>query len=181
MSNSKPNDLFSVGILPRLDSSSLVEDFVTGCLGRYAHSSPSLNLKDLHILIVEPDLAVADVIAFTLELEGASVQTVTSAKAAIEAIHKTLPDLLISDLVLSDADGYSLIQQIRQLKAYKTGSVPAIAIAQSAWEINRQQALSGDFQHYLFEPLDPFTLMATIAGLKIQKRLHQQVVDLVVQ
>lgn len=63
---------------------------------------------------------------------GAAVTPVDSARAAYETFQRSVPDLLISDIGMSDEDGFGLIRRIRVLEAIRSmPPVPAVALTAS--------------------------------------------------
>ena len=65
-------------------------------------------------------------------------------------------DILLSDLGMPQINGYALIYQICQLSSEEDRTIPAIAPAAYAREVDRQQAIVTRFQSYLAKPVDPF-------------------------
>lgn len=117
-------------------------------------------LKDIHVLVVEDDPDNREMIAFTLELYGANVTTASSASTAIDTLSKCKPDVLISDIGMSGTDGYTLMQQIRNIT--QTSQIPAIALTAYVSEADQQQALASGFQEHLPKPMEPSQLVAAI-------------------
>lgn len=64
------------------------------------------------VLLVEPETIVSEVTAFRLELLGYRVTCVDSAEAAFGKISESLPDLVITDLVLPGLDGMGFIERL---------------------------------------------------------------------
>ncbi|MCA9123239.1 MAG: response regulator [Planctomycetaceae bacterium] len=64
------------------------------------------------VLLVEPEQVVSEVTAFRLELLGYRVTCVDSAEAAFAKITESLPDLVITDLVLPGLDGMGFIERL---------------------------------------------------------------------
>ena len=129
-------------------------------------------LKNIRVFVVEPDLAVAEVLTFMLEAEGAEVQVAHALNRAIDVLAQFQPDLLICNLKLPDGDGYSLLHYCQQLKRSTAQPIRAIAIAHSPWKIDRQKALSAGFHYYLFEPMEYSTLMGRVTQV-LQQRSWQ--------
>lgn len=73
--------------------------------------------------------------------------------------------MLVSDVGMPDMDGYMLIQKIRELPQAKGGQVPAIALTAYAGDGDQQRALKAGFQQHVTKPVEPETLVGTIAGL----------------
>jgi CheY-like chemotaxis protein len=127
-----------------------------------AQAEQTICLKNITVFIVEPDLAVAEVLAFMLEVEGAEVQIAHDLSGATNFLTQSQPDLLFCNLQLPDGDGYCLLDCCQQ-------STRAIAIAHAPWIVDRQKAVVAGFHHYLFEPMEYSAVMNAIAQV-LQKR-----------
>ncbi|MBL1174800.1 ATP-binding protein [Pantanalinema sp. GBBB05] len=131
---------------------------------KLAQPDPALTihtrLQNIHALVVEDDADNRELIAFTLEMYGATVTTVPSAAAAIDALSRSTPDVLISDIGMSEMDGYLLMQKIRQVT--QTSQIPAIALTAYASAADQQQAFAAGFQEHLPKPMEPTKLIETI-------------------
>ncbi len=71
-----------------------------------------MNTAGKEVLLVEPETVVAEVTAFRLELLGYRVICVESAEAAFAKINVSIPDLVITDLVLPGLDGMGFIERL---------------------------------------------------------------------
>jgi CheY-like chemotaxis protein len=96
-----------------------------------------------------------------LESEGAEVVAAESVESAFTALSNWQPDLLISDIRMPDADGYSFLQLLRS----QSLMMPAIAVTAFAHEEDRQEALAAGYQCHLSKPIDLELLYRTIADL----------------
>jgi PAS domain S-box-containing protein len=136
-------------------------------------SISSVNLNGLHILIVDDEADIRELVAFILEQSGAIISVATSAEEALLALEKSVPDILLSDIGMPNVDGYTLMRQIRELFAQQEGQVPgfsaampkAIALTAYAGEYNQQQALQAGFQLHISKPVEPEELVNAIARL----------------
>ncbi|MBD2196548.1 MULTISPECIES: ATP-binding protein [Calothrix] len=124
---------------------------------------PALNLQGMHIFVVDDAQDSRDLIAFILKQHQAKVTTLASAKAALEALAQTVPDLIISDIGMPEIDGYMLMEQIRRLPQAK--SIPAIALTAYAGEVNQQKAIAVGFQRHIVKPIDPHAVVALVIEL----------------
>lgn len=68
-----------------------------------------------HILIVDDEAAIRDLLAQCLTVSGYRVTTVATAVEALEVIRRERPDLIISDLQLEESDGLEMIDQMKTL------------------------------------------------------------------
>ncbi|MBD3885685.1 PAS domain S-box protein [Phormidium tenue FACHB-886] len=131
------------------------------------------NLEGIQVLAVDNEPDSLEFITFVLEQVGANVVTATSANEALQLLTQLQPDLLLSDIGMPDQDGYMLMQQVRRFEAAQRkslppkqgGQIPAIALTAYAGDINYQQAIAAGFQRHLAKPVEPETLIRTIADV----------------
>ncbi|MBW4439794.1 MAG: response regulator [Plectolyngbya sp. WJT66-NPBG17] len=121
----------------------------------------TLSLQDLRILVVDDDRDSREMMIVALESEGAEVVAAESVESAFTALSNWQPDLLISDIRMPDADGYSFLQLLRS----QSLMMPAIAVTAFAHEEDRQEALAAGYQCHLSKPIDLELLYRTIADL----------------
>ena len=67
----------------------------------------------MKILVVEDDLSLSDVLAFSLRRAGYEVVTAFDGLAALQLWESENPDLLVLDLNLPKLDGLAVCRQIR--------------------------------------------------------------------
>jgi signal transduction histidine kinase len=125
---------------------------------------PPIRLDGVHVLVVDDDADAREVLIVLLERVGAVVVTASSAPAAVEAIAKARPDVLISDLGMPDQDGFDLIRQLRN-GGQDAKELPAVALTAFAQKDDAHLALSAGFQVHLPKPVDPHALTSAIAKL----------------
>jgi signal transduction histidine kinase len=125
---------------------------------------PPVRLDGLHVLVVDDDADARRVLTMLLERVGAVVVTAGSAPAAVEAVAKGRPDVLISDLAMPDQDGFDLIRQLRQA-GQDAKDLPAVALTAFVQKDDADLALSAGFQVHLPKPVDPHDLTSAIARL----------------
>ena len=68
-----------------------------------------------HILIIDDEATIRDLLAQFLTVSEYRVTAVPSAAEALEMARQDPPDLVISDLQLEDADGLEMIAQLKDL------------------------------------------------------------------
>ncbi|MCA1634436.1 MAG: response regulator [Acidobacteria bacterium] len=122
-------------------------------------------LDHLRVLIVDDEEDTRDLLRAVLEQCGSEVVTAGSATEALEALEKSKPDVLISDIGMPEEDGYALISKIRALPTECGGKVPAIALTAYARTEDRVRALVAGFQVHLPKPIEPVELVAVVASL----------------
>ena len=75
------------------------------------------------------------------------------------------PEVLISDIGMPLADGYSLIGRVRALTG-PAALTPAIALTAYARDEDRNRVLAAGFDAYLSKPVDPDTLVRLVSTLE---------------
>jgi signal transduction histidine kinase/PleD family two-component response regulator len=124
-----------------------------------------LSLKPLRVLIVDDDEDSREFLSCALIERGATVASASGAAEALRELETFRPDVLVSDIAMPDADGYTLMRQVRALPAELGGAIPAVAITAhtrtDAWE----HAKAAGFQLLEAKPVDLDHLAASIASL----------------
>ncbi|MDZ8223795.1 response regulator [Nostoc sp. ChiVER01] len=130
-------------------------------------SSPvaSTPLTGLRVLVVDDEADTRNFLSFMFEEYGAFATAVASVDEALAVVEQAKPDILISDIGMSEQDGYTLIRKLRSLEPEKGGRIPAIALTAYTREEDRLEALSAGFQQHLSKPIDPTKLIAMVADV----------------
>jgi DNA-binding NtrC family response regulator len=126
------------------------------------------------ILVVDDEQASLDAMTLLLEGWGWTVTAATSGAAALRAIEREAPDLVITDLVMPDVDGLEVLRRTRALSP----DVPVVVVTgrggvEEAVRATREGAL-----HFVQKPVDPVLLRATIQGAFESSRARREVTEL---
>lgn len=70
--------------------------------------------KDIHVLIVEDDLDLAQVLIATFERHGITPHHASTGQAGIQLSQQVIPDLLVLDLALPESNGFAVVDWLRQ-------------------------------------------------------------------
>ena len=111
----------------------------------------------MKILIVDDEKEIADLIEVYLKNEGYETVKCFSGNAALEAIQKTEFDLAILDLMLPDADGFSICSAIRKKYTY-----PVIMLTARTQDIDKITGLTLGADDYVTKPFNPLELTARV-------------------
>jgi PAS domain S-box-containing protein len=130
-----------------------------------AQATSDMHLQKVQILLVDDDTDTRKFEAFLLEQQGATVLATASGSEALQALDRSLPDVIISDIGMPDIDGYTLMQQIRSRPPAQGGTIPALALTAYAAEVDQQKALQAGYQKHLTKPLEPAQLIQAIIAL----------------
>jgi len=100
------------------------------------------------------------------------VQTVADGVAALSAIEKNPPDLVLTDVMMPGMDGFELLRSLRSNPA--TQDIPIILLSARAGEESRIEGLAAGADDYLIKPFSARELLARVeASLKLA-RLRQE-------
>ncbi len=124
----------------------------------------------LRILLVEDHPDTARYVASCL---GPGVETAlaTDGRRGLEMALKTIPDLVISDVMLPGMDGYALCRTMKNDE--RTSHIPVILLTAKADQPSRLQGLEQGADAYLFKPFDEEELLVRVRKL-LELRGHLQ-------
>jgi CheY-like chemotaxis protein len=123
-------------------------------------------LRGLHILVVDDEKTVRDLLKLALSKCGATIATAPSVPEALASIEKRRPDVIVTDIAMPGTDGYEFIRIIRTLTAPEHERIPVIALTAFASEQDQKRALELGFDQHLAKPVDPLHLIETIAQVR---------------
>jgi light-regulated signal transduction histidine kinase (bacteriophytochrome) len=112
------------------------------------------------ILVVDDDLDVAEACAMLLRCLDQQVHTVHDGPAALEAVERLRPDLILLDIGLPGMDGYAVARDLRATAAGRGARLAALT--GYGQEDDRQRALAAGFDEHLRKPIDLKTLISVL-------------------
>lgn len=123
-----------------------------------------LALETRKILVVDDDPAVRESVSEILAAEGAEVALVGNGREAIERIRRERFDLVLSDVVMPEMDGYELFQAARR-EAPDTPVVLMTAFYYDQDHVIKRSRLEGLDGVLFKKPVNPERLVKTLAEL----------------
>ncbi len=109
------------------------------------------------ILIVEDEVAIADLEKDYLELSGFEVEIENSGDRGLARSIGEDFDLIILDLMLPEVDGFEICRQIRERK-----NVPVIMVSAKKDDIDKIRGLGLGADDYMTKPFSPSELVARV-------------------
>ena len=111
-----------------------------------------------HILVVDDEENILELLQYNLAKNGYRVTTVTTGEEAITAAKGDVPDLVLLDLMLPGVDG---LEVCRQLKSNpKTAHVPVVMLTARGEEVDIVTGLELGADDYVTKPFSPRVLLA---------------------
>jgi PAS domain S-box-containing protein len=126
------------------------------------------NLAGISILVVEDDVDSRDAIATFLEISGAIVTAVSSVKEALERYERNSFRVIVTDLGMPGADGFSLASEVRRMDAARGRRTPLIALTGFVGAKDRSEVLKAGFAAHLEKPVNFALLVEQIRSLTRQ-------------
>lgn len=125
----------------------------------------------VEILIAEDSKTQAEQLRFLLEAHGYSVVTVEDGKQALAQIRQRKPNLIISDIVMPELDGYGLCSTIKTDKALR--NIPLILVTTLSEPEDVIRGLECGADNFVRKPYDGKYLLSRIDFLLANMELHQ--------
>ena len=116
-----------------------------------------------HIYIVEDDVNIREIEAFSLKNSGYTVEEFGSAKEFWSRIYEKVPDLIVLDVMLPDEDGLSIVKKLRQWA--ESRYVPIIMVTSKTTELDRVKGLDRGADDYLTKPFGVMELISRVKAL----------------
>ena len=110
---------------------------------------------DPHILIVDDERAITDLVGIYLQNEGYRVTLTYNGADAAKAILEQDFDLAVLDIMLPDIDGFELLRTIRAEHTY-----PVIMLTARGSQNDKIEGLSLGADDYVVKPFRPLELVA---------------------
>jgi signal transduction histidine kinase/CheY-like chemotaxis protein len=104
-----------------------------------------------------------------------AVETVPDGAGALDAVHRQIPDLILSDVMMPRLDGFGLLRALRCDP--RTAGVPVILLSARAGEESRVEGMQAGADDYLVKPFSARELLARISGLLQMARLRREASD----
>jgi two-component system phosphate regulon response regulator PhoB len=122
------------------------------------------------ILVVEDEVAIQELLRYSLEQAAFEVVSVDNAEKALAEIHQQLPAMVLLDLMLPGMSGVALAKRLRS--EARTRELPIIMVTARAEENDRVQGLDVGADDYVSKPFSPKELIARIRAVLRRRAPH---------
>jgi two-component system phosphate regulon response regulator PhoB len=121
------------------------------------------NMQQKHILVVEDELAIRDMLRFSLERADFRVSEAEDAQQARLAIADDRPDLILLDWMLPGASGAEYARELRRDEL--TTGIPVIMVTARVEEEDRVRGLNLGADDYITKPFSSAELVARVRAV----------------
>jgi PAS domain S-box-containing protein len=112
------------------------------------------------VLVADDNADMRDYLARLLRTAGYKVDVVVDGQQALESVRASLPDLLISDVMMPRLDGLALVTALRT--DYRTAAVPVLLLSARAGQEASIEGLQAGADDYLVKPFAAAELLARV-------------------
>jgi DNA-binding response OmpR family regulator len=101
-----------------------------------------------HILIVDDEADIRELLKYNLEKEGHTTDVAENGVVALDRIRGRKPDLILLDVMMPVMDGFTLVEKIRKINMH----VPIIFITAKGFQEDKIQGFRAGADDYLVKP-----------------------------
>ena len=131
-----------------------------------AHPEAQAPAGQPHILVVDDDPAIRELLCAYLGQNELRVTTVADGEAMRALLGKQVIDLVVLDLKLGAESGLDLARRLRD-----TSAIPIVMLSARSEEADRVMALELGADDYLTKPFSPRELLARLRAILRRRRL----------
>jgi DNA-binding response OmpR family regulator len=114
-----------------------------------------------HVLVVDDDPTVSDVVRRYLEQDGCRVRLARDGLAALAAVDAEVPDLIVLDLMMEGMDGLEVCRRLRRTHP----GLPVVMLTALGEEADRVVGLEMGADDYVTKPFSPRELVLRVRSV----------------
>lgn len=126
----------------------------------------------MKILVIEDEALTRDNIALILRMEGYETATAPDGKQGVAAALETRPDLILCDITMPDADGYTVLRQVREHEP--TRNTPFIFLSARGDRADLRHGMNLGADDYLTKPASASEILAAIRARLERESLRER-------
>jgi len=130
-----------------------------------------------HVLLVEDDLGLSELIRYNLEREGFVVSHAADGDEALLQAQEISPDIMLLDWMLPHTSGIEVCRQLR--RSPETANLPIIMLTARSEEADTIRGLETGADDYITKPFSPKELVARVHAVlrRVRPALSGQVLE----
>jgi signal transduction histidine kinase len=125
-----------------------------------------------YVVLADDNADLRDYICRLLVSRGYEVEPVADGQAALAALRARRPDILVTDVMMPQLDGFGLLQAVRRDTALR--DLPVIMLSARAGDEAKVEGLGSGADDYLTKPFSSRELLARIAANIAMARLRRE-------
>jgi DNA-binding NarL/FixJ family response regulator len=116
-----------------------------------------------NLLLVDDEPGLREAVQAYLEDSGFKVVTANNAQVAWQTLEDYAPDLVITDVMMPQVDGYQFLRQLREDARFR--KLPVVFLTARGMTKDRIQGYDAGCDAYLSKPFDPDELVSIVKNL----------------
>jgi DNA-binding NarL/FixJ family response regulator len=116
-----------------------------------------------HLLLVDDEPGLREAVQAYLEDSGFTVDVASNAREGWDKLQHSTPELVITDIMMPQVDGYQFLAQLREDARFK--SLPVVFLTARGMTKDRIKGYQAGCDAYLSKPFDPDELVAVVENL----------------
>lgn len=118
-----------------------------------------------HVMLVDDDATLLEVLATVLDLEEFAVTTASSGDVALEQLQLATPDVVVCDVAMPGIDGLEVCRRIKGDPA--TERIPVVLLTAHGGPRDRAAGIAAGCDAYLTKPFSPLQLIRLIRDVDL--------------
>ena len=123
-------------------------------------------MSEIHVLVVDDEKEIADLVEIYLVSDGYKVYKASNALEGLEILEKETIHLVLLDIMMPGMDGLEMCRKIRE-----TNNIPIIMLSARSADLDKILGLGTGADDYVTKPFNPLELTARV---KSQLRRYMQ-------
>ncbi len=126
--------------------------------------------ENVKILVVDDDPDIRTVLTALLESKGYQIVTASNGKEGLDALKAEKPNLMILDLLMSEMDGFTVMQKLKDPRWAKYAHIPIMVLTSVREDASRRRyeletGVSMDVDDYIEKPINPPVVLERVERL----------------
>ena len=117
-----------------------------------------------HVLVVDDDPVVADLVAFRLGRLGLQISVETDGEAGLAAVRALRPDLVVLDWMMPRMNGLEVCAALRSDADPALARTPVLLLTAKAQEPDLERGFAAGATDYIVKPFSPRELASRVTA-----------------
>ena len=121
-------------------------------------------MSEIHVLVVDDEKEIADLVEIYLVSDGYKVYKASNALEGLEILEKETIHLVLLDIMMPGMDGFEVLRELREQEHGET-HLPVMLLTARAEDADQVRGLEGGADDYVTKPFSPIVLAARVRTL----------------
>lgn len=131
------------------------------------------------ILVVDDEEDILDFLSYNLKKEGFEVSTASNGADALEIANKSLPDLIILDIMMPELDGIEVCRRLRAQPQFQQTIITFLTARDEDFTQIKALDVGGD--DYITKPIKPQLLISRVKALLRRNKKEKDEKDQIIE